>query len=412
MTLQSVIPTQMLEHPNMITFPYDHSHQLVLERHDMPITNEATSTVFAPSWSIRPFSRGHNDLECNYGIARWQREEPSSSMMNGGGDESIMVLPIGNNGFPMDNFTASTMSWIAVFTMGRSLEGGRSVWMLADAGAYFLTDGDWDNIPRLEFNQATQDFYPSDQNTARALRDGDWQFPGTARNLGFTHTLTPRAVLEQDTFPWSPNDQFGDIRMGFAIPSEGYVTCNGHDPLAGQNRSLQPAYNWRIISRPMPTEITTVDSSVTALGVAEQVTDVALELQRERDALRVKAAGLEAKLEHAKEACRTYTLNNDGCNDGKSSFINATGLWDDVDVSSYNVIGVLRGQQRFEITYTAKVSGTFNIVAATEDDAREAFESLDSEEIDAMVVDHIRSNETPSLTIEYIQLSDDEDDVE
>ena len=415
MTLQDVIPTQTLEYPSLITFPGECTPQLVLERHNMPITDEVAPVCFAPSWSIQPFAAGHADLERNSGIVRWQREQQPSSMMNGE-YESLVVLPIGVNGFPMNNFTMSNLSWIAVFTMGRSPRNNDSVWMLADAGAYFLTDGDWDNIPHLEFNQATQEFLPADGNTARALQDGNWQFPGTARNLGFTHTLIPRVTLDDDMRWWRPLDQFGDIRMGFVVPGGGYVTCNGHDPLANQDRSPKPDYNWRIISRPMPTETTTtptlapVDQSVTAMGVAEQVTDVALELQRERDALRVKAAGLEAKLEHAKEACRTYTLNNEGCNDGKSSFINATGLWDE-EVSSYNVIGVLQGQQRFEITYTAKVSGNYSIVAATEDEAREIFDEMGQQEIDDMVIDLIRSVETPSLTIEYIELSDDQDGI-
>lgn len=417
MTLQSVAPTQRLDHMNLIEFPTDHTHQLVLERHSYPLEQEAPVT-FAPSWPIFPMEYLSTDLERSFAVASWRRENLPTSMMNEA--ESLLVLPIGSDGFPMDNFTMSKLSWAAVFTMGRSLVGNDAVWFLADAGAYFLMDGDWDNIPRLEFNVATNSFEPNDPsftNTARALNTGNWQFPGTARNLGFTHTLMPRTTIDFMRF-WRPMDQFGDIRMGFEVPQGIYVTCNGHDPLPG-DRAPHQSYNWRIISRPMPatpTESTststptTVDPSVAALSVAEEVTDVALELQRERDALEVKVASLQAKLETAKEACRTYTLRNDGCNAGKADFIEATGLWDE-EIDSYNVIGVLQGMQRFEIAYTATVGGTYTTVAATEDDAREEFSNLTYHEIDNMVCEHIRETETPELTISYVELSDDQDDL-
>jgi len=274
---------------------------------------------------------------------------------------SIVILPIPAEVSP----TGNAQTWIAVFG---SIEGH---WMLWDASLYFLFGGDISAIPALSFASAYWPTFRDNVLHPSFAPEGDrqyWSRPDNFDQLGYVARLTPPLQTPVPSF-WRQSSDFGDIRTGFMFATGEVALHNPFGeapPVSPELASSEINANYRIIARRL----------VNTTEVPDIPTDTEVDATIRQQRSRIVA--LEAVIDKAKEACRTTTLEHDGCEPGKREFLADTGLFTANEIDGFF-------ERDYEVSWSVTVTGTYTTNASTRDLAREDVEELTQSEIDDMI---------------------------
>lgn len=337
----------------------DSNYELVIERYAYLSSSIPTNVFsFTPPADngISPMSTAADisiPMEC--GHATWRDQSMSVNHT-----ASIVILPIPEEVSP----TGNAQTWIAVFG---SMEGH---WMLWDASLYFLFGGDISAIPALSFTSA---YWPTFRNNVlypSFAPEGDhfWSRPDNFDQLGYVARLTPPLQTPVSNF-WRHSSDFGDIRTGFVFATGEVALHNPFGeapPVSPELASSETNTNYRIIARRLVNTTEVPDIST------DTEVDATIRQQRSR------IVALEAVIDKAKEACRTTTLEHDGCEPGKREFLTDTGLFTADEIDGFF-------ERDYEVSWSVTVTGIYTTNASTRDLAREDVEELSQSEINDMI---------------------------